>query len=277
MGAGVRGESFSGSDFLSVGAEGIAAATHAGPTINVGVRSFARNSSSFNAGIVARASRGPEGSGAEVIALHASADYGFAGYFEGSVYVTGAIFKAGGGFKIDHPLDPSNKYLSHSFVESSEMKNVYDGVVALDDNGERTVEVPSWVEALNSDFRYQLNSIGGPAPNLHVSQEISNSRFKIAGGTAGMKVSWQVTGIRRDAGAKRNPLAVEEDKPSNERGYHLHPDLYGQPPENSTLWKGNAELLRQVEEPQEDLPETEKLMDKVNYLRDKMNQHKNTL
>ena len=55
------------------------------------------------------------------------------------------------------------------------------------------------------------------------------------------------------------------------------PDLYGQPPENSTLWKGNAELLRQVEEPQEDLPETEKLMDKVNYLRDKMNQHKSTL
>lgn len=139
------------------------------------------------------------------------------------------------------------------------------------------MEVPSWVEALNSDFRYQLTSIGGPAPNLHVSQEISNSRFKIAGGTAGMKVSWQVTGIRRDARAKRNPLAVEEDKPSNERGYHLHPDLYGQPPENSTLWKGNAELLRQVEEPQEDLPETEKLMGKVNYLRDKMNQHKNTL
>ena len=69
------------------------------------------------------------------------------------------------------------------------MKSVYDGVVALDDNGERTVEVPSWVEALNSDFRYQLTSIGWPAPNLHVSQEISNSRFKIAGGTAGMKVS----------------------------------------------------------------------------------------
>src|SRR3712207_8303809 len=34
-------------------------------------------------------------------------------------------------FKIDHPLDPQNKYLSHTTVESSERKNVYDGVVQL--------------------------------------------------------------------------------------------------------------------------------------------------
>lgn len=190
---------------------------------------FARNSSSFNAGIVARASRGPEGSGVKVTALHASADYGFAGYFEGSVYVTGAIFKAGGGFKIDHPLDPSNKYLSHSFVESSEMKNVYDGVVALTTTVSVLWKLQVGWKRSTATSATSLPRFGGPAPNLHVSQEISNSRFKIAGGTAGMKVSWQVTGIRRDAGAKRNPLAVEEDKPSNERGYHLHPDLYGQP------------------------------------------------
>ena len=39
-------------------------------------------------------------------------------------------------FKIDHPLDPANKYLYHSFVESPDMKNIYDGVVVVDSNGE---------------------------------------------------------------------------------------------------------------------------------------------
>ena len=59
----------------------------------------------------------------------------------------------------------------------------------------------------------------------------SSSRFKIAGGTSGMKVSWQVTGIRKDPWANANRIDVEEDKPANERGYYLHPDLYGQPEE----------------------------------------------
>lgn len=35
---------------------------------------------------------------------------------------------------VSHPFDPANKYLLHSFVESSDMKNVYDGVVELDKN-----------------------------------------------------------------------------------------------------------------------------------------------
>lgn len=43
---------------------------------------------------------------------------GLAGYFEGNVEVVGFLSKAGGSFKIDHPFDPENKYLSHSFVES---------------------------------------------------------------------------------------------------------------------------------------------------------------
>ncbi len=50
----------------------------------------------------------------------------FAGQFIGDVFVTGTLTKFGGGFRIDHPLDSPNKYLSHSFVESPDMKNVYD-------------------------------------------------------------------------------------------------------------------------------------------------------
>ncbi|MFG0313074.1 MAG: hypothetical protein ACF8LL_02645, partial [Phycisphaerales bacterium] len=45
----------------------------------------------------------------------------FAGYFEGDVHIDGTLSKSSGSFKIDHPLDPENKYLSHSYVESPDM------------------------------------------------------------------------------------------------------------------------------------------------------------
>ena len=51
----------------------------------------------------------------------------------GNVDVIGTLSKGGGSFKIDHPLDPANKYLYHSFVESPDMKNMYDGNVTTDD------------------------------------------------------------------------------------------------------------------------------------------------
>jgi hypothetical protein len=115
----------------------------------------------------------------------------------------------GGSFKIDHPLDPANKYLCHSFVESPDMKNLYDGVVVLDNKGKAVIELPDWFGILNKDFRYQLTDIGSPGPNLYIAEEISDmastntntkysssksssnkneknnsssSRFKIAGG-----------------------------------------------------------------------------------------------
>jgi hypothetical protein len=91
--------------------------------------------------------------------------------------VTGNLTKGGGAFKIDHPLDPENKYLYHSFVESPDMKNVYDGIVILNARGEGWVELPDWFEALNRDFRYQLTAVGAAMPRLHVAQEIEGNRF----------------------------------------------------------------------------------------------------
>ena len=157
----------------------------------------------------------------------------YAGYFNGNVRVVGYLYKDGGGFKIDHPLDPANKYLVHSFVESPDMKNIYDGVTVLDGRGEAVVKLPQWCETLNRDFRYQLTSIGSPGPNLYIAEEISGNQFKIAGGGAGMKVSWQVTGIRQDAYANAHRIPVEEAKPANERGLYLHPELFGQPAEKT--------------------------------------------
>lgn len=150
---------------------------------------------------------------------------GHAGYFLGRVHVNGTLTKSAGSFKIDHPLDPTHKYLSHSFVESPDMKNIYDGVVALEADGSATVELPEWFSALNKDFRYQLTAIGEHAP-LFIAQEVTDNRFRIAGGYAGMKVSWQVTGIRNDAYAQAYRIPVEEVKPGKELGTLMHPQLY---------------------------------------------------
>jgi hypothetical protein len=144
----------------------------------------------------------------------------------GNLVVNGVVTKGGGGFKIDHPLDPANKYLSHSFVESPDMKNIHDGVALLDEHGEAVVELPMWFEALNTEFRYQLTCIGGYAP-VYIAEKVHDNRFKIAGGEPGMEVSWQLTGIRRDAWANAHRLGVEEDKPPEEQGFYLHPELHG--------------------------------------------------
>ena len=176
----------------------------------------------------------------------------------GNLRIHGSIQKPGAGFKIDHPLDPANKYLCHSFVESPDMKNVYDGVVKLDDKGEAEIVLPNWFGALNKGFRYLLTAIGAPRPNLHIAEEIiiddktttdyssssnnnsdnNNSRFKITRGTSGMKVSWQVTDIHKDPWANAHRIEVEQDKAAKERGCYLYPDLYGQPEE-----KGISHLL----------------------------------
>jgi hypothetical protein len=152
----------------------------------------------------------------------------YAGVFGGHVVVQGTLSKSAGSFRTDHPLDPENKYLSHSFVESPDMMNVYNGNVTLDDNGAAEVTLPEWFEALNRDFRYQLTPIGAAAV-VYIAEEITGNRFTIAGGTAGMKVSWQVTGIRQDAYANANRIPVEEDKRVEERGKYLHPREHGKP------------------------------------------------
>jgi len=159
---------------------------------------------------------------------------GYAGFFQGKVKVTGKLEKGSGSFKIDHPLDPAEKYLSHSFVESPDMMNIYNGNVKLDTKGEATVEMPEWFDALNMEFRYQLTCIGGYA-NVYISEELKNNHFKIAGGNPGLKVSWMLTGIRKDKYAEMNPILVEEDKEGTEKGKYLHPEAFGLPPEMGRL------------------------------------------
>lgn len=178
-----------------------------------------------------------------------------AGYFQGSYYseasyysqasyqttftqnataaqnltVTGHISKGSGTFVIDHPLDPKNKLLFHSFVESPDVKDFYDGVATLDEKGEATIVLPSYFMALNDSFRYQLTPIGQPQPNLHIQSEVDQNQFAIAGGASGGRVSWQITGIRHDPYILANPILVEVKKGPGELempGSFLHEGLY---------------------------------------------------
>ncbi len=157
----------------------------------------------------------------------------YGGYFNGNVHVTGILSKGGGSFKIDHPLDPANKYLLHSFVESPDMMNVYNGNTVLDGLGEAVVTLPDWFETLNRDFRYQLTCIGGFAP-VYISEKVRGNQFRIAGGTSGLEVSWQLTGIRQDAFANAHRIEVEVEKPDEERGTYLFPVEHGMPADLQT-------------------------------------------
>jgi hypothetical protein len=159
------------------------------------------------------------------------------GVYAGNLTVTGKLVKGSGSFKIDHPLDPANKYLSHSFVESPDMMNVYNGNITTDKHGVATVTLPEYFEALNRDFRYQLTVIGQFAQAI-VGQKIANNRFVIRTSKPGVEVSWQVTGIRQDAYANVNRIPVEEVKPAGEQGTYLHPEAFGQPASKSVADAG---------------------------------------
>ena len=136
----------------------------------------------------------------------------WAGRFVGNVHVDGILFKSASLFSIDHPLDPKRKVLNHACVESPEYKTFYDGSATLDRRGRATVKLPRWFDALNHDLRYQLTAIGAAAPELHIAREAEAGSFAIAGGPPGIRVCWQVTGVRRDAWAKAHPMQVEQPR-----------------------------------------------------------------
>ena len=169
---------------------------------------------------------------------------GHAGYFNGKVHVNGT-FSVGGAkfFRIDHPLDPANKYLTHAAIESPEVQNLYNGNVITDAKGYSTVKLPDYFTALNRDYRYQLTVIGSFAQAI-IAQEIKNNQFIIKTNKPRIKVSWQVTGIRRDAYANAHPMRVVENKIGKERGAYLYPELFGKPKEKGIGYVRHSEPKR---------------------------------
>lgn len=165
----------------------------------------------------------PSGSG--VLGIHTAGGTGL--FANGNTGASGT--KA---FQIDHPLDPANKYLNHYSIESPEVLNMYRGSIVLDGNGEATITMPTYFDAINTNFSYQLTAVGAAMPNLFVETELTTGgQFKISGGVANKKVSWVVYAERNDEWVRQYPnsKAVEIVKSAEESGKYLVPALYGQP------------------------------------------------
>jgi len=221
-GGGTAADDFGGNGLHAVGGTGGSSLGAGGN----GVLGTGGNGFVGGAGVSAFGGAGSQAAGWGIFAQSGSGGDQYAGYFEGNVGVTGNISKGGGSFKIDHPLDPANKYLYHSFVESPDMMNIYNGNVVTDASGTAIVTMPSWFEALNTDFRYQLTAIGQPA-QAWIAAEIANRSFVIKTSKPGVKVSWQVTGIRQDAWANAHRIQVEVDKAPQDQNHYIHPELFG--------------------------------------------------
>ncbi|MHC4446047.1 MAG: hypothetical protein ACYTA5_25925, partial [Planctomycetota bacterium] len=156
----------------------------------------------------------------------------WAGYFLGNVRVTGTFTNPKSSYIIDHPTAPESKYLTHTSVSSPDMMNVYNGNVVTDYNGYATVQLPEYFSSLNRDFRYQLTVIGQFAQAI-VSDKIAGNRFSIRTDEPNVEVSWQVTGIRNDAFARANSSEAVQNKPADDQGTYLHPEVFGLSPDRA--------------------------------------------
>lgn len=209
--------------------------------INYGVEGL--TASTFGRGVMGKAYAGSGttyGVWGEV-----SSPSGYAGYFVGRTHVEGDLSATGTkAFRIDHPLDPEQRYLLHFAAESSEVLNLYTGNAVLDASGAAWVEMPAWFAAINRDLRYQLTALDRPQPNLYVAERLAGNRFRIAGGEPGGAVSWTVTALRADPWVRDHPPATEVEKVEGERGRYLYPAGYGQPEERGLNWEAHEQDRR---------------------------------
>ncbi len=132
----------------------------------------------------------------------------------GNLEVSGSITGSSKSFLIDHPLYPG-KLLRHASTESNEMLVQYSGNVVTNTEGFARVEMPAYVKGLASDFRYHLTIVDKSFAQAIVYETLEETDirfFTIRTSTAGIRVSWQVTGARIDRYAKEFPMQVEEDK-----------------------------------------------------------------
>jgi hypothetical protein len=225
--AGVSGASSSGYGVSGTGKVGVEGTTADGvnygrlgqPSTGVQGVSGATNGT----GVMGRA----EG-GALAFGVWGRSSSGWAGYFSGDVQVTGTLGSSAAAFTVDHPQDPAGRLLSQAYVASDEMLSTYSGNVRTGGDGRATVTLPGYVASLNEDFRYQLTVIGGFAQAI-VAQKVRDGRFVIRTSEPGVEVSWQVTGVRADAYARRNPFRAERAKKGALAGRFLRPDLHGRP------------------------------------------------
>ena len=208
--AGVRG------DVTATGQNGIGVlGTHGGS--GFGVLGFASN----GAGVV--------GASGNIGVVGAAPPAGLAGLFLGNLHVQGTLSKAAGRLSYRPSARPGAQ------VPAALVRGVAGHEERLRrrrhhrPRGFATVRLPRYFQALNRSFRYQLTIVGRSFAQAIVWKEIAANRFTIRTNQPRVKVSWQVTGIRKDRYANAHRIQPETTKPASEQGTYLAPELYGQP------------------------------------------------
>ena len=177
-----------------------------------------------------------------------------AGRFDGNVQINGNLTVTGtkSGFQIDDPADPANRTLSHTPVESDHFTVVYSGNVRTDGSGRATVRLPAYAGRLAGDWRYGLTPIGTFGQAI-VAREVRGGAFVVRTEHPRTKVSWTVTGTRRDPYARAHPFRAVRSKASRDRGRYVHPELYGKTassaiarPRGASLRAAKASLRRDL-------------------------------
>ncbi len=142
----------------------------------------------------------------------------------GNGSVSGAFSKGSGTFLIDHPLDPLNKKLQHSFAESPEMLNIYKGHNSTI-KGKAIIEVPYWFNALNGydidSYEVVVSAYGKCGQLWADKNNLIRNYFEVYSDND-CSFAWVVYAVRHDAFALSHPVAVESEKSENEKGKCIH-------------------------------------------------------
>ena len=156
---------------------------------------------------------------------------GTAGLFNGNVQINGNLTVTGtkSGFRIDDPRAPQSRAITHTPVETDRLTVVYTGNVTTDGDGRATVQLPDYATELAGDWRYQLTPIGRLGQAIVEDEVDGAGRFVVRTEHGSTKVSWSVTGVRKDPQARRHAIDPVTTKTGAEAGTFLDPSLYGAP------------------------------------------------
>ncbi len=213
------------------------------------------------AGVGVKALAGDYGIGVEVSApsgsygvysLGSYGVFGIASHPAGfGVYSSGNMGASGTKpFRIDHPKDPTGKYLQHYSAESPDVLNMYTGNTVTDADGYATIALPDYFGEINKDPRYTLTVInegGTDFVQAMVVQKIQSNRFVIRTSKPATEVSWEVKAVRNDLWVRTYGAPVQLEKQGAERGKYQHPELYGMPAEMGINY--HPEMNRPAPEP----------------------------
>jgi len=151
-------------------------------------------------------------------------------------------------FRIDHPSDPTNKYLFHYSAEGPEPQNIYNGTVKTDAKGMAWVQLPDYYKDINKEPRYQLTVVddtAGPGfVQVKVARKIQGNRFMIMTSAPNIEVCWEVKAVRNDLWMRQNGAPVEVEKEGIEKGTYQHPELYKQPREKAWSYRPEIDPIR---------------------------------